>query len=52
MLAAFETGVRYHLIHALGILSAGLSLCEAGFRMVRSSQSQDVGDCAIGQPGR
>ena len=23
LLAAFETGVRYHLIHALGLLSAG-----------------------------
>jgi len=26
MLAVFETGVRYHLIHALGLLAVGLGL--------------------------
>ena len=26
MLTVFETGVRYHLIHALGMVGAGLSL--------------------------
>ena len=35
MLAAFETGVRYHLIHALGMLSAGLSLVYAPTRYFR-----------------
>ncbi len=35
MLAAFETGVRYHLIHALGMLSAGLSLVYAPIRYFR-----------------
>ncbi len=35
MLAAFETGVRYHLIHALGMLSAGLSLVSVPLRQFR-----------------
>lgn len=35
MLAAFETGVRYHLIHALGMLSAGLSLVYVPLRQFR-----------------
>ena len=35
MLAAFETGVRYHLIHALGMLTAGLSLVYAPIRNFR-----------------
>lgn len=35
MLAAFETGVRYHLIHALGILSAGLSLASVPIRQFK-----------------
>lgn len=35
MLAAFETGVRYHLIHALGMLSAGLSLAFVPLRQFR-----------------
>jgi len=35
MLAVFETGVRYHLIHALGMLSAGLSLGYAPIRYFR-----------------
>jgi len=32
MLNVFETGVRYHLFHALGILAAGLSLAYAPIR--------------------
>lgn len=32
MLNVFETGVRYHLIHALGILVAGLSIMYAPVR--------------------
>jgi uncharacterized membrane protein YgdD (TMEM256/DUF423 family) len=32
MLNVFETGVRYHLFHALGILAAGLSLASAPIR--------------------
>jgi uncharacterized membrane protein YgdD (TMEM256/DUF423 family) len=32
MLNVFETGVRYHLIHALGMLIAGLSLAYAPAR--------------------
>ncbi|HNP60179.1 MAG TPA: DUF423 domain-containing protein [Nitrospirales bacterium] len=35
MLAAFETGVRYHLIHALAILGAGLSLANVPLRQFR-----------------
>ena len=35
MLAAFETGVRYHLIHALGMLTAGLSLAYVSIRQFR-----------------
>lgn len=35
MLTVFETGVRYHLIHALGILSAGLSLVYVPLRQFR-----------------
>ncbi len=35
MLAAFETGVRYHLIHALGMLSAGLSLVYVPLRQFK-----------------
>ena len=35
MLAAFETGVRYHLIHALGMLIAGLSLAHVPIRQFR-----------------
>ena len=35
MLAAFETGVRYHLIHALGMLSAGLSLVNVPLRQFK-----------------
>ncbi len=35
MLAAFETGVRYHLIHALGILSAGMSLAYGPIRQFK-----------------
>jgi len=32
MLNVFETGVRYHLFHALGMLAAGLSLAYAPIR--------------------
>jgi uncharacterized membrane protein YgdD (TMEM256/DUF423 family) len=32
MLNVFETGVRYHLFHALGMLGAGLSLAYAPIR--------------------
>ena len=32
MLNIFETGVRYHLFHALGMLAAGLSLAYAPIR--------------------
>ncbi|WP_342348132.1 DUF423 domain-containing protein [uncultured Nitrospira sp.] len=35
MLAAFETGVRYHLIHALGMISAGLSLAYVPLRQFK-----------------
>ena len=35
MLTVFETGVRYHLIHALGILSAGLSLVYVPLRQFK-----------------
>jgi uncharacterized membrane protein YgdD (TMEM256/DUF423 family) len=35
MLAVFETGVRYHLIHALGMLTAGLSLAYVPIRQFR-----------------
>jgi uncharacterized membrane protein YgdD (TMEM256/DUF423 family) len=35
MLAVFETGVRYHLIHALGMLSAGLSLVYVPLRQFK-----------------
>jgi uncharacterized membrane protein YgdD (TMEM256/DUF423 family) len=35
MLGVFETGVRYHLIHALGMLSAGLSLIYVPLRQFR-----------------
>ncbi|HBP88968.1 MAG TPA: DUF423 domain-containing protein [Nitrospirales bacterium] len=35
MLTVFETGVRYHLIHALGMLSAGLSLLYVPLRQFR-----------------
>ncbi len=35
MLAVFETGVRYHLIHALGMLSAGLSLLYVPLRQFK-----------------
>ncbi len=35
MLNVFETGVRYHLIHALGMLGAGLSLAYAPVRWFR-----------------
>lgn len=35
MLGAFETGARYHLIHALGMLTAGLSLAYAPIRQFR-----------------
>ncbi|WNM63399.1 DUF423 domain-containing protein [Candidatus Nitrospira neomarina] len=35
MLGVFETGVRYHLIHALGMLSAGLSLVYVPLRQFR-----------------
>lgn len=35
MLAAFETGVRYHLIHALGMISAGLSLAFVPLRQFK-----------------
>lgn len=34
MLTVFETGVRYHLFHALGMLGAGLSLKFAPSRYV------------------
>jgi uncharacterized membrane protein YgdD (TMEM256/DUF423 family) len=35
MLTVFETGVRYHLIHALGMLSAGLSLVYVPLRQFK-----------------
>ena len=35
MLGVFETGVRYHLIHALGMLSAGMSLIYVPLRQFR-----------------
>lgn len=35
MVTVFETGVRYHVIHALGMLSAGLSLVYVPLRQFR-----------------
>ena len=33
MLGVFETGVRYHLIHALAVLAVGLVLARGGGRL-------------------
>jgi uncharacterized membrane protein YgdD (TMEM256/DUF423 family) len=36
-LATFETGVRYHMYHALGLLAVGLLLRQRGGRVLRAA---------------